>query len=363
MSVFSFTLLEELVANIMASQRKHTLIFAYNSTGKTRLSMKFKGIGKAIGQPDTLYFNAFTEDLFFWDNDIGNDMQRVLRLNIESEFFYGLQELEMDNKIRQLLLRYADFNFLINYEEGSVKFIREEVVNGIAQNIEYVKISRGEESIFIWCFFLAIAQLAIDKQERYGWVKYLYIDDPVSSLDDNNTIAIAHHLASMLKVDNNDVSTVISTHHALFFNVLCNEFKNARKLFLKKNTGGYEVKDTTDTPFIYHVSLMQELKRAIDSNDLYTYHFSILRSILEKSANFHGFDGFSNCLMINNDDEQRTLHTRMVNILNHGGYSLFEPREMSDENKTYFRQIFENFIANYKFNDELFVAPNITPLP
>jgi hypothetical protein len=28
---------------------------------------------------DTLYFNAFTEDLFHWDNDLENDMTRVLQ--------------------------------------------------------------------------------------------------------------------------------------------------------------------------------------------------------------------------------------------------------------------------------------------
>jgi hypothetical protein len=35
---------------------------------------------------DTLYFNAFTEDLFHWDNDLENDMTRVLQLK-ESKFF------------------------------------------------------------------------------------------------------------------------------------------------------------------------------------------------------------------------------------------------------------------------------------
>jgi hypothetical protein len=38
------------------------LLYAYNGTGKTRLSMEFKDAGKRKnrGQPDTLYFNAFT---------------------------------------------------------------------------------------------------------------------------------------------------------------------------------------------------------------------------------------------------------------------------------------------------------------
>lgn len=359
--------LAALVTYLRSLDKKYVLLFAYNGTGKTRLSMDFREAGKTfdadgnVTARDTLYFNAFTEDLFFWDNDLENDTQRVLMLNKTSQFFNGLQALEMDNKIRPLLHRYSNFNFLINYEEGSVKFIREEIVGGIAQNVEHIKISRGEENIFIWCFFLAIAQLAIDKQEAYQWVKRIYIDDPVSSLDDNNTIAIAHHLASMLKAGDGEIKTVISTHHALFFNVLHNEFRNNfPKYFLSKNSDGYALKNTNDSPFLYHVSLIQELQKAITSGNLYTYHFNILRTILEKAANFHGFNGFSDCLEVNEDDEDRTLHTRMVNIFNHGSYSLFEPIEMGEENKNYFKQIFENFMKNYKFNEELFEETNTT---
>ncbi|MDR3627346.1 MAG: anticodon nuclease, partial [Ignavibacteriaceae bacterium] len=142
--------LEALVIYLRSLNKKYTLLFAYNGTGKTRLSMDFRQVGKKfdkdgnVTERDTLYFNAFTEDLFYWDNDLLNDAQRVLKFNKDSRFFDGLQELEMDNKIRPLLNRYSNFNFLINYEEGSVKFIREELVGGKAQNIENIKVSRGE---------------------------------------------------------------------------------------------------------------------------------------------------------------------------------------------------------------------------
>jgi len=51
------------------------LFFAHNGTGKTRLSMEFKEAGKEFDEEgnvkirDTLYFNAFTEDLFFWNKN------------------------------------------------------------------------------------------------------------------------------------------------------------------------------------------------------------------------------------------------------------------------------------------------------
>src|ERR1039458_9944373 len=43
-----------------------------------------------------------------------------------------------------------------------------------------IKVSRGEENLFIWCFFLAIVQLALDGADAYKWVKYIYVDDPRS---------------------------------------------------------------------------------------------------------------------------------------------------------------------------------------
>jgi hypothetical protein len=222
-----------------------------------------------------------------------------------------------------------------------------------------IKISRGEENTFIWCFFLAIAQLAIDGQEDYQWVKYLYIDDPISSLDENNAIAIAAHLASMLKKQDR-LKTVISSHHTLFFNVLCNEIKNAQRYFLRKTDSGYELQNTNDTPRFYHVAMLKELHKAAESGQLYTYHFTILRSILEKTATFHGFNHFGDIISREPDDENGELHARYVNLLSHGNYSLFEPTEMLEENKKIFRKILNDFMKNYRFNPELFPEVEVT---
>ena len=216
---------------------------------------------------------------------------------------------------------------------------------------------------------MAIAQLAIDGDEDYTWVNYLYVDDPISSLDDNNAIALAHHLAMLLKSEDNiveqedpnskkidyKVKGIISTHHALLFNVLCNEFGNrGRKLYLRKKNNEFEVKSTGDSPFIYHIAMIQELNKIIVADSLFTYHFSTLRTILEKAASFHGFNGFTDCIIINDDDEDGLLKTRIISALNHSGYSLFEPTPMGEDNKKYFKQIFENYLKNYKFNTELF---------
>ena len=361
-NTYSFNQLEDFVSYLRGQDKKVHLLFAYNGAGKTRLSMSFKEAGKNAENADTLYFNAFTEDLFYWDNDLENDSDRVLKINQNSRFFEGLPELEMENRIRPLLRRYTDFDFIIDYSDWYVMFTREELVDEQPVTLENIKISRGEERLFIWCFFLAIAQLAIDKQEAYDWVKYIYIDDPISSLDDHNAIAVAHHLAQMFKKEDNEKKLIISTHHALFFNVLCNEFNNATKFFIKKSDDGYTLKTTTDSPFIYHVELIKELKKSIDQDRLYTYHFNVLRTILEKAANFHGFTKFSDCIKIDGDDEEGTLLTRVINIMNHGAYSLFEPVEMVEENKAYLRNIFNNYLNNYKFNPDLFAEENTQPL-
>lgn len=346
--------------------KKYVLLFAYNGTGKTRLSMAFKELGKETTvddkgvettSRDTLYYNAFTEDMFTWDNDLDGDAQRVLRMNTDSRFFGGLEELEMENRIRPLLRRYADFDFYIDSGQGAVNFVREEQTGEHTQTIEHIKVSRGEENIFVWCFFLAVAQLAVDGQEAYSWVKYLYIDDPISSLDDNNAIAVASHLAQLLKNSDGQVRTVLSTHHHLFFNVMCNELNKAAKHFLSKEADQFLLTDTGDTPRFHHIALLKQLHEVAESGRIYTYHFNILRNLLEKTATFHGFRKFSDCINQESDDPDGILHTRLVNVLSHGAYSLYEPQEMMPENKEYFRKILRDFMNNYRFNPELFPEP------
>ncbi len=48
---------------------------------------------------DTLYFNAYTEDLFHWDNDLENDSEPVLQITAESNSFSGFKELALEEKI------------------------------------------------------------------------------------------------------------------------------------------------------------------------------------------------------------------------------------------------------------------------
>ena len=152
MSKKSFTSLKALAAHLrhelqkVEDPKKFILLYAYNGTGKTRLSMAFKDLGKKGEDRDTLYFNAYTEDMFAWDNDLEDDQERVLKLNAGSRFFSGLKELELENRIRPLLNRYADFDFNIDYEKFEVRFSREIQSEGERANcgLHQIIAGRGE---------------------------------------------------------------------------------------------------------------------------------------------------------------------------------------------------------------------------
>lgn len=341
------------------------LLYAYNRTGKTRLSMEFKDAGKRRnnGTSDTLYFNAYTEDLFVWENDLDADTARHLQLNPDSSFFNGLKDLALDETIAGYLNRYADFDFDIDYAAWKVSFRKE--------NTENIKISRGEQNIFIWCLFMAICERMLDGHISYQSKKYIYIDDPISSLDDDNAISVACDLAKLLRraaslKDNNGapapIKVIFSSHHALFFNVMCNEIGRAKegeskvthkRYFLHRpnGDGAYTLRSTEDTPFFHHVAALAELQRAADpsTGKLFTFHFNALRSIMEKTASFFGHADISFCLKALDNEEDRPLFNRALNLLSHGKYAIYEPTDMGDDNKDLFRRILRDFVTTFQF--------------
>lgn len=312
--IHTYQTLSDLADKLREDLAKHdyVIMYAYNGTGKTRISVEFKNKGKQGGydKRDTLYFNAFTEDLFIWDNDLENDVERVLKINSASNFFNGFKELALEEKIFSYLERYADFDYKIDYENWVISFKKGDINN--------IKISRGEETIFKWCIFLALCELTLDGSEAYDWVNYFFIDDPISSLDDNNAIAVATDLSQLLMKGAGKIKTVISTHHVMFFNVLFNELKNknSARYFLYKNANeSFTLRKTNDSPYFHHVASLSELKRAMDTGNIKTFHFNILRSILEKTASFFGFDRFGKCI---HGIEDEVLFERALNLLSHG---------------------------------------------
>ena len=79
--------LTEIAQTLKDANKKVQLIYAFNGVGKTRLSREFKELvaPKTEGEETdeekpikVLYYNAFTEDLFYWDNDLDEDTNRKL---------------------------------------------------------------------------------------------------------------------------------------------------------------------------------------------------------------------------------------------------------------------------------------------
>jgi hypothetical protein len=348
------------------AKKKFVLLYAHNGTGKTRLSTEFKNIGKEVDAEgktvarDTLYFNAFTEDLFNWDNDLTNDRERVLELNRDSSFFDGLSSLEMDVKIGQQLERYADFNFYIDYEEWFVTFFRE---RDKENNPIPIKVSRGEENIFIWCFFLAIIQIVIDDDEDnpYGWVKYIYIDDPISSLDEHNAIKVAHDLTRLLSGSHESLRVAISTHHVLFYNVLANQLRKkvSERFFLSKATEAdtYLLEEWENVPPFHHLSTLLELCQKRDNGELDRHHFNMLRRVLEQTSAFFGYESWVQCLKPRDGESEQAFQKRVLDLNSHGDWAIFESPKIDESMRSAFRKIIEEFRHSFPFSPEWFPPP------
>ena len=362
----TFNTLEAVAADLRETleTKKCVLLYAHNGTGKTRLSTAFKNIGKSEGtQGDTLYFNAFTEDLFTWENDLENDSERYLKLNTDSSFFKGLESMEMDNRIRPILNPFADYDFKVDTDNWVIRFWREFYDERKPEGKkrwteENIKISRGEERIFTWCFFLAIANLALDESEAYDWAKYIYIDDPITSLDEQNAITVASNLAKMLKTYEGDCRFIVSTHHNLFFNVLFNELGRAEKVCLSHNREDqtYHLLKTGENAVFGHIHELVELKKLADEGNLQGHHFNRLRSVLERTAVFHGHTNFSVCLQPREDDHPETTMARIINILSHGSYDLYAPRPLGADNQQHFQRVLEDVLSYYPFSPQIFTT-------
>lgn len=340
------------------------LLFAHNGVGKTMTSMEFKQNGKKKNQKaDTLYYNAYTEDLFVWDNDLKLDKNRFMTLNKESNFFSVFNNMgAFEININSHLQKYASFTPRFDYGNWKVSFEKNvknpkfHSKNDEPQTIlkRNIKISRGEENIFKWCFYLALCDVIIADEERtgdYNWVEYLYIDDPISSLDDNNVIAIATDLVSLIKKAKGRIKAVISTHHSLFYNILWNELKveKPNRYYLSKSdSDDFILQKTGDTPYFQHVALLNELQAVSKSNKIYSYHFNALRSILEKTASFFGKESIKFCLEGITDE---VLYNRALNLLSHGKYSVFQPVELTQDNKDLFKKILGDFTTKYEFEN------------
>ena len=99
--------------------------------------------------------------------------------------------------------------------------------------------------------------------------------------------------------------------------------------------------------FLYHLHLLQKLKKARDSDELYGYHFVLLRQVLENIASFLGVSQFSYVL------RQIGIHDdkipNMVNVLSHKNIFIYETDIMVPANKEIFIEIINALFIKYQF--------------
>ena len=397
--------LREIAEQLKASPKKVQLIYAFNGTGKTRLSREFKELlapksdmeDEGVSSRDkVLYYNAFTEDLFYWDNDLTNDREPKLKIQQNTFIDWVLRE-QGDTGIIENFRRYTHDKLMPLFHEVDVvragrktgsKTYPEvtfsfETGSGSSGNL---KISKGEERTFVWSIFYTlldeVTSILSDPNadarddNQFKKLEYVFIDDPVSSLDDTHLIELAVDLANLIKKsryhDGEGLRFIITTHSPLFFNILHNELNNDLKNPVQSGTptwlykrgqsekyrlegktdGKFELFKSNDRPFSYHLFLLSEVRKAIRDEQVSKYHFAFLRNILEKTATFLGYSHWEDLLEKAGEDIKSSSIVRRINFSSHSAHA---GEEITDIQSKDIEQLDElvNFLTNtYGFNKQ-----------
>jgi hypothetical protein len=348
--------LEEAAQQLHDAGENLILLYAFNSTGKTRLSVEYKNYTKARneGNHTGVYFNAFSEDLFVWDNDEANENIGI-KLDIIFSTLNQFHSLINEDLVIEKLEPYKPkFGFQFNRNENpeigfdSVTFFHPD------EKDTSIKVSRGEERIFVWCFFLALFEVDgwADKQDAH-----FFIDDPVSSLDDHNVYITTDTLFEIIEKNYLNKRIIISTHHIGLFSILADRltkgsksarYKNLTKLVVLKNgENGLELKTPNNGVFLFHLHLAQTIDEAT-KQQLYVYHFVLLRQLLENISSFLGKGGINFSLTkIGIADPNGVAET--INSLSHKDAYKLQFNEMSPKEEDLFNEVFQKILVKYDF--------------
>ena len=384
--------IEDIVEELKTNNKRVQLIYAFNGTGKTRLSRAFKkslegeGGSEEVGEEisdlsrkSIIYYNAFTEDLFFWDNDLSNDENRKLKIHPNAFTKWVLNEQGQAPTIIENFQRLTNSNIEPRF---SPDFLEVDFVIRGDESFTNIKISKGEESNLIWCIFYSFLclieeELSSPEDERstsdFNNLEYVFIDDPVSSLDDNHLITLAVDVARLIKSSSSRLKFIITTHNPLFFNVLSNEFNNklaknpdadpVEWLFrpsnalifrLNKRLDGFFdlIKLERKVPFSYHLQLLFEIREAISNRDIKKYHFNFMRNILEKTATFLGHSDWNQLLPKMTDGNVDPFFNRILNLYSHSAHSAEEIIDIPEDQKQKLQELVIFLSTEYGFKEQ-----------
>ena len=355
--------IKEIAEQLNESKQPIMLIYAFNSTGKTKLSVEYKNITKKEdGKHAGVYYNAYSEDLFRWDNDEenGNENMRleILESSLNPYFSSIIENPELlEEKLAPYLPKYTyEFDINANPEKGinAIRFSKDGVNN--------IKISRGEERIFIWCFFLALF-------EADAWTgdqdAHFFIDDPVSSMDDHNIFITANSIIKLIDekiASKSEKRVIITTHHIGLFSILSDRLMNSshknntKRNILSIHDNELELKNHDKDVFLYHLYLMQILKECIDDKKIMGYHFIILRQLLEIISSFLGTGGINKALEeIGYGENTDPKHRANIDQVHNQIHSLShrnakpQPAVLNPTDTELLEEVFRNIEVKYNF--------------
>ena len=359
----------EIAKQIKDAKESVFLIYAFNGTGKTRLSLAYKEMartqmeGAAKGKQTGVYYNAYSEDLFVWNNDIEHSEENI-QLRILPSSLNNYHSLLTEEAVREKLRPYnPKYVFVFHpYEDNPEKGIEYVSFHLSAEDEKSIKLSRGEERIFVWCFFLALF-------DTEGWVdeqnQYILIDDPVSSLDDHNIFVTIFTLIELIKHYYEQKKIIITTHHIGFTSILVdwvtkgelrnslnarNSENNKYKIYIlnKSKDEDYSLDTHKHSVWLYHLRLLQLLDEAIKNDALEIYHAAMLRQLLENITAFVGEKSPSSMLAHLEFPRANEL-LNQENVLTHRDVYYPQWDIMNNENKKMIKDVVDFLKATFRF--------------
>lgn len=334
---------------------KDVLLYAFNATGKTRLSRTFDSNTDSTA----LCYNAYIEDSFIWDND-----EKILKF-VKNEVFSLIEENGLDQKVVDAF-KMCTGTKIEPYIDFTAQTIEFKLATGDNESVNNIKVSKGEESIFKWALFYVlindVLQERCENSEAFGNLKYVIIDDPITSLDDYKVCSIASQIIDLIKTSRkNDLNIrfLITTHHLMFFNIIKNDFQNSIE-FKRKNYVFYEMEKDENVikcnafkgnkSLVYHLQQLRFIKKSIERDNFTKNLFNILRSVLEKMAVILGY-GHWNAMFFELKEKNSVEYEMLVNSLNmnsHNQYSDIDSERISEDQKRIFITGFNFFTDKFK---------------
>ncbi len=187
---------------------------------------------------------------------------------------------------------------------------------------------------------------------------HIFIDDPVTSLDDHNIFVTASTLFDLMDKHLDKRKIIVTTHHVGMFSILFNwlmkgeksgRFKQKTKAnILSSKHGGVSLDNIRSDVFLYHLRVLQVLEQALQEEDVRVYHFALLRQVLESVSSFLGVGRISYVLKSIGFEDADEI-ARIVNTLVHKNFFLYESDLLASDNRMLFEKIFEKLNTQYKF--------------